>query len=481
MTVRTRILLIFLVTLGSGFFVLERWLSLELRPRYYQSFEEPLVDMANILAEIASHEFDQVPPRFDRLQEALSRVYARQVNADIYGLIKNAVDIRVYITDRAGKVLFDSYQLDVGKDFAAWRDVSRTLQGQYGARSSPNDRRMRGIEQRESNSVAYIAAPIYRGNDLVGVLSVGKPKVTVSHFIMAARQDLLWTVLGVTVLVIVIATMLYLWVSRPLYQAARFAERIAAGEPVGAPDLGRNEIGTVVNAIDAMRQALDGKHYIEKYTQTLAHELKSPLTSIRASAELLLEEMPVAQRQRFIQNIQSENDRALNLIQRLLELAALENRQGSIETQTVPLTELLTEIGASLQGTLERRAIGLNIEHPAEFSVPGERFLIRQALFNVIDNAIDFSPDAGHIHISGYADEDWLVVSIRDHGTGIPDYARERIFERFYSLPRPGNRGRSSGLGLNFVKEVMELHQGRVELVSHDNGTEARLRFPHRG
>ncbi|WP_020158901.1 two-component system sensor histidine kinase CreC [Methylobacter marinus] len=481
MTVRTRILLIFLVTLGSGFFVLERWLSLELRPRYYQSFEEPLVDMANILAEIASQEFDQAPPRFDRLQEALTRVYARQVNADIYGLIKNAVDIRVYITDRAGKVLFDSYQLDVGKDFAVWRDVSRTLQGQYGARSSPNDRRMRGIEQRESNSIAYIAAPVYRGNDLVGVLSVGKPKVTVSHFIMAARQDLLWTVLGVTVLVIVIATMLYLWVSRPLYQAARFAERIAAGEPVGAPDLGRNEIGTVVNAIDAMRKALDGKNYIEKYTQTLAHELKSPLTSIRASAELLLEEMPVAQRQRFIQNIQSENDRALNLIQRLLELAALENRQGSIETQTVALAELLAEIGASLQGTLEQRAIDLSIEHPIAFSVPGERFLIRQALFNVIDNAIDFSPDAGHIRISGYADEDWLVVSIRDHGAGIPDYARERIFERFYSLPRPGNRGRSSGLGLNFVKEVMELHQGRVEMVSHANGTEARLRFPHRG
>jgi two-component system sensor histidine kinase CreC len=478
MTLRTRILLIFLVTLGSGFFVLERWLSLELRPRYYQSFEEPLVDMANILAEIAGHEFNQAEPRFDRLQAALNNVYARQVNADIYSLKKNNVDIRIYITDRTGKVLFDSYHLDVGKDFADWRDVSMTLEGKYGARSSPQDKRIREIEQRESNSIAYIAAPIYRGNDIVGVLSVGKSKVNVSHFILAARQDLLWAVLGITVLVIAIATMLYLWVSRPLYQAAQFAERIASGEPVSVPHLGRNEIGTVVNAIDAMRKALDGKNYIEKYTQTLAHELKSPLTSIKASAELLLEEMSAFQRQRFIQNIQAENDRALNLIQRLLELAALENRQGLIDVQTVPLAELLDEIGKSLQSTLEQRETRLIIDNPITFSVQGERFLIRQALFNVIENAIDFSPADGQITINSYAETGWLVVSIRDHGIGIPDYAKERIFERFYSLPRPGNRGCSSGLGLNFVKEVMELHQGFVELVTHDNGTEIRLKFP---
>jgi two-component system sensor histidine kinase CreC len=478
MTLRTRILLIFLVTLGSGSFVLERWLSLELRPRYYQSFEEPLVDMANILAEIAGHEFNQAEPRFDRLQVALNNVYARQINADIYGLKKNNVDIRVYITDRTGKVLFDSYHLDAGKDFAGWRDVSMTLEGKYGARSSPQDKRIREIEQRESNSIAYIAAPIYRGNDIVGVLSVGKSKVNVSHFILAARKDLLWAVLGITVLVIAIATMLYLWVSRPLYQAAQFAERIASGEPVGVPHLGRNEIGTVVNAIDAMRKALDGKNYIEKYTQTLAHELKSPLTSIKASAELLLEEMSAFQRQRFIQNIQAENDRALNLIQRLLELAALENRQGLIDVQTVQLAELLDEIASSLQSTLEQRAVRLLIDNPIIFSVQGERFLIRQALFNVIENAIDFSPAEGQITINSYAETGWIAVSIRDQGIGIPDYAKERIFERFYSLPRPGNRGRSSGLGLNFVKEVMELHHGFVELVTHDNGTEIRLKFP---
>ncbi|MBL6986192.1 MAG: two-component system sensor histidine kinase CreC [Methylobacter sp.] len=478
MTVRTRILLIFLITLGCGFFGLERWLSLELRPRYYQSFEEPLVDMANILAEIAADSFAQTPPDFTRLQTAFFQAYQRKVNADIYGLKKNTVDIRVYVTDQAGKVLFDSYRQDVGKDFAVWHDVLLTLQGRYGARSSPLNNQELELEQRESISIAYIAAPIYRGNDIIGVLSVGKPKVNVSRFILTARKDLLWAVLGITVLVIVIATMLYLWVSRPLYQVAEFAERIAKGESASAPRLGNNEIGTVVHAIDVMRKALDGKNYIEKYTQTLAHELKSPLTSIKASAELILEDMPESQRQRFINNIQAENNRALNLIQRLLELAALENRQGLIDLQTVALDELLNEIETSLQSRLQHCSVNLMIEQPVSISVQGERFLLRQALFNVIDNAIDFSPKHSRIQINGSYQSGWAVLSIRDYGAGIPEYAQERIFERFYSLPRPDNRARSSGLGLNFVKEVMELHSGSIELISHRNGTEARLTFP---
>ncbi|MGR8934317.1 MAG: two-component system sensor histidine kinase CreC [Gammaproteobacteria bacterium] len=478
MTVRSRILLIFLVMLGSGFFVLERWLSLELRPRYYQSFEEPLVDMANILAEITGDAFAHSPPQFAALQAAFDRLYTRHVNADIYGLKKTNVDVRVYVTDRTGKVLFDSYRLDAGKDFSQWRDVYRTLQGRYGARSSPKDPRIRKIDQRESNSTAYIAAPIYRGGDLVGVLSVGKPKINVSRFILAARRDLLWAVAGVAALVLAIATMLYLWVSRPLYQAAQFAGRIAQGEAAAVPRLGNNEVGTVVAAIDAMRKALDGKNYIEQYTQTLAHELKSPLTSIQASAELLLEDMPEAQRRRFIANIQTENARALNLIQRLLELAALENRQGALEKQTIDLVELFAEIAAALQTRLEQRALQLHIDCPPAFSIQGERFLIRQALFNLLDNAIDFSPASAVIRIRCCRDEDYALIAVRDYGSGIPPYAWERIFERFYSLPRPGGRGCSSGLGLNFVKEVAELHQGRVELLALADGTEAVLKLP---
>jgi two-component system sensor histidine kinase CreC len=477
MTIRFRILLVFLLTLAGGFFALERWLSLELRPRYYQSFEEPLVDMANVLAEIAGSEFDKPQPDFGRLQLALDGARRRDPKANIYGLKKHEIDIRVYVTDSKGIVLFDSYHQAEGQDFADWRDVYLTLRGKYGARSSPTDIPLSDGD-REARSIAYVAAPIYHGNELVGVLSVGKPKVNVTQFILTARRDLLWAVAGVTLLALGTVTLLYLWISRPLHQVAQFAKGIAQGESLATPDLGRNEIGSVVGAIAAMRQALDGKQYIERYIQTLAHELKSPLTSIKASAELLLEDMPPAQRQRFIGNIRAENDRALNLIQRLLELAALENRHGVIAKKPMLLQEVVAEIETALEGAFAQKQLVLRADPVADIVLVAERFLVKQALFNVVDNAVAFSPPSGQIRLSVSADASQAVIRVRDQGQGIPDYAKDKLFERFYSLPRPGSQMRSSGLGLSFVKEVMELHQGSITLNSDGGGTEAVLVFP---
>ncbi|PPD05123.1 MAG: two-component system sensor histidine kinase CreC [Methylobacter sp.] len=478
MTIRSRILLVFLLATVSGFFALERWLSLELRPRYYQSFEEPLVDMANILAELAGPAFTPPVPDFHALEPAFERVYRRDPKALIYGLRKDAIDVRVYITDLNGIVLFDSYHEAEGRDFSRWRDVHLTLQGKYGVRSSPLTGNFQRRDDREARSIAYVSAPVYRNGELAGVLSVGKPKVTVTQFILNARQDLVWAVAGVALLALLTGSLLYLWISRPLYQVARFAQGIAQGETLATPDLGDNEIGGVARAIAAMRQALDGKQYIEHYTQTLAHELKSPLTSIKASAELLLEAMPEAQRQRFINNIACENARALNLIQRLLELAAVENRQGVIDSKPVSLAEVIDEIGVSLQPALMQNKLTLNVEGDTEAVITGERFLIKQALFNIAENAIAFSPAGGLISLVVTALPGTVQISVCDQGPGIPAYAKDRIFERFYSLPRPNSPNRSSGLGLSFVKEVMELHQGSVKLISKAEGTEAVLEFP---
>jgi two-component system sensor histidine kinase CreC len=161
-------------------------------------------------------------------------------------------------------------------------------------RSSPLTEIPLRHDDREARSIAYVAAPIIRNGDLVGVLSVGKPKVNVTQFILTARQDLLWAVAGIALLALLTVTLLYLWISRPLYQVAQFAKGIAQGETLTTPDLGDNEIGSVAKAISAMRQALDGKQYIERYTQTLAHELKSPLTSIKVcTTATLYREYPI--------------------------------------------------------------------------------------------------------------------------------------------------------------------------------------------
>jgi two-component system sensor histidine kinase CreC len=100
----------------------------------------------------------------------------------------------------------------------------------------------------------------------------------------------------------------------------------------------------------------------------------------------------------------------------------------------------------------------------------GERFLVRHAVQNLLQNALEFTPVGGRIEVSVRSAGDAVYVECADSGPGVPDYALERIFERFYSLPRPESGRKSSGLGLPFVKEVATLHGGWVTLENRPQG-----------
>ena len=114
-----------------------------------------------------------------------------------------------------------------------------------------------------------------------------------------------------------------------------------------------------------------------------------------------------------------------------------------------------------------------------DLRVQGDAYLLRQALHNLIDNAIAFSPPGAVVALDAQAEGQGVRLQVADHGAGIPDYARERVFERFYSLARPGSGRRSSGLGLPFVQEVARLHDGRASVQARDGGgTVASLWLP---
>jgi two-component system sensor histidine kinase CreC len=473
--IRTRIFLVFVVVVVGGFFFLVRWIGGDLRPRYLESLEEPLVDTAHILAELLADPFTTQQLNVDRLRQTFQRIYERRFSAQIYGLEKRHVDMRVYVTDHQGIVLFDSdVRGDEGKDYSSWNDVYLSLQGEYGARSSQEDPLNPG------SSVLYIAAPIYRDGAIVGVVSVGKPARNADQFIALAKQKLAVGGLVAAASVLGLGLVLYAWVSLPLEKLTRYAQAVKAGERVALPRFGRNEIGMMGAAMEDMREALAGKDYVERYVQTLTHELKSPLAAIRGAAELLQEDMAVAQRQRFLSNIRTETQRLQNLVDRLLELASLEKRQGLENIESIAWRPLLADVANSLTplAALKKVAIAMNpIVSPA--GLMGERFLLRQALTNLLRNALEFSPSGGQVIITAEIRETELVTTLTDQGPGIPDYALSRVFERFYSLKPPDSAGKGTGLGLSFAKEVAELHGGTITLTNREEGgAMAVLRLP---
>ncbi|MDH1263089.1 two-component system sensor histidine kinase CreC [Pseudomonas sp. GD03944] len=472
MPLGVRIFLVYFLFVGlSGWFVLSTVMD-EIRPGVRQSTEETLVDTANLLAEILREDLKSGRLTQSRLSEQLNSYGQRRPQANIWGLDKSRVDHRIYVTDAKGIVLLDSAGEAVGQDYSRWNDVYLTLKGQYGARSSRED------PQDPDSSVMYVAAPIMDGERIIGVVSVAKPNRALQPYIERSQTRLGWLGAGLIVLGLLIGGLLSWWLSGALRRLTRYAQAVSEGQRAELPSVRGGELGQLAVAVERMRTELEGKAYVERYVHTLTHELKSPLAAIRGAAELLGSDMPSEQRQRFVSNIEQESARMQQLIERLLHLAQVEQRQGLEEQEVLVLRELLED---QLQAQVARiEGLGLQVDNRIDgaLRVCGEAFLLRQAVTNLLDNALDFSVPGGLLRLAADAVQGRIVLRVFNQGEAIPDYALGRLTERFYSLPRPASGRKSTGLGLNFVQEVATLHGGSIRVTNLAEGVEAALDLP---
>ncbi|HEV7633449.1 MAG TPA: two-component system sensor histidine kinase CreC, partial [Steroidobacteraceae bacterium] len=313
---------------------------------------------------------------------------------------------------------------------------------------------------------------------IVGVVTVAKPNRSVQPFIDRSQHRLALLGSGLIFVGLILGALLSWWLAGAIRRLTAYAEAVSQGQRVAVPDLPGGELHRLSQALDSMRTQLEGKAYVERYVQTLTHELKSPLAAIQGAAELLRRDMLPGQRELFLDNIDAESLRLQTLSERLLHLAMVEQRHDLEERVAIPLRTLLDELFASLQGRLQATGVQLHNDVPADLQLRGERFLVRQALTNLLDNAADFTRPKGAIRCGAERDDGMITVIVTNDGEAIPEFAMPRLTERFYSLPRPATGRKSTGLGLNFVQEVAELHGGSVALRNVAGGVEARLRLP---
>ena len=379
------------------------------------------------------------------------------------------MELRAYVTDRSGRVVFDSTGQHLGEDFSQWRDVSRALKGDYGARTTPD------VASDPDSSVMYVGAPVrwsQGGNgEIIGTVTVGKPVQSFGQFVSAAREKTLYVGLVSVLAVLMLVVMVSVWLVRPFGLIADYVRYVRAQRRFSLPRLGRRAVGVIGAAYDEMRDALAGRNYVADYVQTLTHEVKSPLSAIRGAAELLQEPgMPQPERQRFLANIQRETQRIQEMVDRMMELTALETRRMLERVEPVSLKPLLEELAGATQGQAAQRHIRIEVDAPQDATVEGDPFLLRRAVSNLLDNALDFSPEGSTVQLSLSVQRRSVHITMRDQGPGIPDYAQDKVFEKFYSLARPHSKKKSTGLGLSFVKEIASLHHGRIELDNRPEG-----------
>ena len=207
MSKRTRIFIGILLIYVAGIgFMLYRVVA-DLDPRYRESAEESLVETSQLMASLIEQDIRDGALDTARLEPVFQSLYARRFNAQIFSVTKTRVELRAYVTDRSGRVVFDSTGQHLGEDFSQWRDVSRALKGDYGARTTPD------VASDPDSSVMYVGAPVrwsQGGNgEIIGTVTVGKPVQSFGQFVTAAREKTLYvglvSVLAVLVLVVMVS------------------------------------------------------------------------------------------------------------------------------------------------------------------------------------------------------------------------------------------------------------------------------------
>lgn len=453
----------FLIVGLAAWFVLNT-VNRETEPGIRQATEETLVDTAHVLAEMAALELSSGRIGHGPFANAVRAAIRRSPQADISGVHKESVDFRIYVTDARGIVVYDSKQAAIGEDFSQWRDIARVLRGEYGARQTRED------PYDPTSTVMHVAAPIFWQGELIGALSLAKPMASVAPYAERAARRVKES--GLLLLAASAAIGLFFtgWLGWSIHRLRAYARDVSEGRKAEVPTGGGRQLSELAGALAAMREKLEGKQYVERYVQNLAHEMKSPLTAVIGAAEILEGDPPEADRRRFAESIAEQSRRLQAIIDRMLLLARVEQLQSPEGLRPMVPSELLTQCIALRRQALEGRGLTCATQFTGEARVSGDAFLLQQAVLNLLDNAIEFSPEGGQIEVSTSDDGEAVTLTVRDHGEGAPDYALPQLFERFYSLPRPATGRKSTGLGLALVREVARLHGGDAGFENHPQG-----------
>ncbi len=443
--------------------------------------EEVMIDTANLLAQTVTSDIENGQINVDKFSRVTDAYLNRQLNAKIYDFSKNKASLQIYITDLKGRVIYDSTGRYLGEDFSKDNDVYLTLKGEYGSRASAYDRDKKNPTSDEK--AFYIAAPIYHNNALFGALTVVKQTSKLRTFSATQEEQIEYYAMVIFLISLLFGFGISLMVSRSTKKLIKYTTSLSKGENVASPNIRQAEFADLSKAIEKLRAELEDREYIEEFISIMAHEIRSPITGIRLTAETLLLPMDDEQRTHFINNILDANNRMDLLVSRILDLSKLERRDTLNNVEAMSVKRLIKNVlnSPTRKGLIKSKSIEVKFDIENDAKIKVEAILAEQAISNIVDNAISFTPNGSAIQIKVRESNRFVQIKVLDEGQGVPEYARARIFTRFYSVARPDTGKRGTGLGLRFVKKIMHLHGGSVTLKNRfmkKDGAEATLKFP---
>ena len=337
---------------------------------------------------------------------------------------------------------------------------------------------------RDADWRVVVAFPLKRNGRIAGAVVAARTPLSVRQAIYRDRRYFMTGGLILVVAVALLSWLLAAVLGRPLNRLIDQAQRVERGERGAAVPLkhpGTREVALISQAVAEMAQTLESRaDYISNFAANVSHELKTPLTSIQGTVELLrdhLSEMTPEELGRFLDMLEKDSHRLEKLVDRLLELARADMIRPGSET---------AEVRPVVKAVVERfRAEGLSLEHDVAGSDegrvdPGLRVAMApetldSLLSNLVDNARHHGGGDVQVSLTVHLEGKITNLEIKDDGPGISEGNKSRIFDRFFTTRRDQGR---SGLGLSIVKALVEAHRGSISLSSRPGETVFSLRLP---
>ncbi|MFB3737507.1 MAG: sensor histidine kinase [Candidatus Velamenicoccus archaeovorus] len=329
-----------------------------------------------------------------------------------------------------------------------------------------------------TEELQYAVVPVIRDGALDHLVYAVRPAVGRGMFgrISATFRflaDFWWQFLLAGALAGAVALGLARWLARgmtqplrDMAQAARKMERGDYGQRVHTRS--RDEVGQLATAFNRMSAELESLEQLRRdLVANVSHELKTPISALRAHLENLLDgvESPDPE---TLQVMLSQSERLGRLVDRLLDLSRLESGETPLQREPVPLHPLVSQVLSEIEVARADRGVAIQDLVPDDLPpIFVDRERVHQVLFNLLDNAVRFTPAGGRVVVSARRSDGACEVAVADTGPGIAPEHLPRLFERFYRVdPSRSHKDGGTGIGLAIARSVVEAHGGRIRAES---------------
>ncbi len=408
--------------------------------------------------------------------QLISSNYMRNRNSQLVAgeleQLANLYDGRILIIDQDFRIIKDTYELEENKIMVA-EEVVKCFKGETTSHLAEN----RFIE---------ITVPIQDTDSKVitGVIliSVSTDSIRDNREYLEHNANMVLT--GLAVLLVTASIFCSYILVRPVRNMGEYLERFSMGHDDEDMDIASytetKKISQAFNRTITQMRVLDASR--QEFVSNVSHELKTPLTSMKVLADSLLvqEDVPTELYKEFMGDIAEEIERENKIITDLLSLVKLDKKVAELNIEQASINDLLELILKRLRPIAARKNIEVVLESFRSVTAAVDSVKLTLAITNLVENAIKYNRENGWVHVSLDADHKFFYVKVMDSGIGIPEEARQQIFERFYRVDKShSNEIDGTGLGLAITKSAILLHRGAIKVSSVlGEGTTFSVRIP---